>query len=130
MKVLTVRQPWASLIVQGHKDIENRSRRTHYRGPLLIQASASIAPEREWRGFLDALGFDVDVSKLPTGGLIGMCHLVDCVDDHHSEWFHGPFGYVLTKQRKLPFIKMRGQLSMFDPPRHVLRRLKQQTQSR
>ena len=40
MKVIVIRQPWAWLIVNGIKDIENRSWRTRYRGPLLIQASA------------------------------------------------------------------------------------------
>ena len=33
MKILSVRQPWAWLIVAGHKDIENRKWRTSYRGP-------------------------------------------------------------------------------------------------
>ena len=38
LKVLVVRQPWAWLIVNGYKDIENRSWRTRYRGALLIHA--------------------------------------------------------------------------------------------
>lgn len=36
MKVLSVRQPWADLIVSGPKDVENRARRSNYRGPLLF----------------------------------------------------------------------------------------------
>ena len=40
-KVIVVRQPWAWLIVNGYKDIENRSWHTNYQGMLLIQASAS-----------------------------------------------------------------------------------------
>jgi hypothetical protein len=54
MKVLVVRQPWAWLIVNGHKDIENRSWRTRYRGTLLIQASASLPSKgqmEEFRGY-------------------------------------------------------------------------------
>lgn len=39
MKVLTVKQPWAFLIVKGLKDVENRSWFTNYEGPLLIHAS-------------------------------------------------------------------------------------------
>jgi hypothetical protein len=39
MKILSVRQPWAALIVSGHKDIENRTWSTRYRGPVLIHAS-------------------------------------------------------------------------------------------
>ncbi|MGW0800331.1 hypothetical protein [Streptomyces sp. NPDC002692] len=35
---LTVRQPWAFAIAEGFKTVENRSRRTNYRGQLLIHA--------------------------------------------------------------------------------------------
>ena len=42
MKALSIRQPWAWLIVHGSKRVENRSRRTHYRGPVLIHASAGM----------------------------------------------------------------------------------------
>lgn len=40
IRALTVRQPWASDIVDGVKTIEVRSRHTHHRGPLVIHASA------------------------------------------------------------------------------------------
>jgi hypothetical protein len=36
MKVISIRQPWAELIVRGKKDIENRTWNTCYRGPLAI----------------------------------------------------------------------------------------------
>lgn len=41
MKVLSIRQPWAWLIVNGHKDVENRTWDSYYRGPLLIHASSA-----------------------------------------------------------------------------------------
>ncbi len=41
LPVLSIRQPYAWAVVHGIKDIENRSWRTHYRGPLLIHASAN-----------------------------------------------------------------------------------------
>ncbi len=41
LRVLSLRQPWAWLIVNGYKDIENRSWRTNHRGPLLIHASSN-----------------------------------------------------------------------------------------
>ncbi len=41
MKALTVRQPFASLIVDGYKTIENRTWKTDYKGPLAIHAAAS-----------------------------------------------------------------------------------------
>ncbi len=48
LPALSVHQPWAWLIVAGFKHIENRSRRTHYRGPVLIHAGLNrrlIRPE-------------------------------------------------------------------------------------
>jgi ASCH domain len=43
--VLTVRQPWAWAIIHGGKDVENRSWRTKYRGPLLIHAGSAFEPD-------------------------------------------------------------------------------------
>ena len=39
MKVLSIKQPWASAIVYGLKDVENRNWQTSYRGPILIHSS-------------------------------------------------------------------------------------------
>lgn len=39
MKMLSIRDPWATLIARGVKDVENRSWRTNHRGPVLIHAS-------------------------------------------------------------------------------------------
>jgi len=39
MKILSVRQPWATPIVGRIKDVENRTWRTNYRGPVLVHAS-------------------------------------------------------------------------------------------
>jgi hypothetical protein len=44
MRALSVKQPWAWSILQGGKPVENRSRATHHRGLLIIQASQSPAP--------------------------------------------------------------------------------------
>ena len=38
MKALTIKEPWASLIVQGFKKYEFRSWKTNYRGKILIHA--------------------------------------------------------------------------------------------
>src|SRR5581483_4965229 len=39
---LTIKQPWAFAITEGFKTVENRSRRTNYRGSLLIHAGRAI----------------------------------------------------------------------------------------
>lgn len=45
MKTISIKQPWASLIVEGVKDIENRTWRTKFRGRVLVHAGAK--PEKE-----------------------------------------------------------------------------------
>ena len=45
MKVLTIKQPWATLIMQGNKRFEFRSWQTKYRGELLIHAGKGIDKE-------------------------------------------------------------------------------------
>ena len=42
MKVLTIREPWASLIINGYKEYEFRSWKTNYRGKILIHTSSTI----------------------------------------------------------------------------------------
>lgn len=42
MRVLSIRQPWAWLIVSGYKDIENRTWYTPYRGEIAVHASGSF----------------------------------------------------------------------------------------
>ncbi len=42
MKALSIMQPWAWLIVNGHKDIENRNWPTRFRGPVYIHAGKKI----------------------------------------------------------------------------------------
>lgn len=44
MRVLTLTQPWATLVAIGAKKIETRSWNTRYRGPLLIHAAAGLGP--------------------------------------------------------------------------------------
>jgi hypothetical protein len=116
MKTITIRQPWAWLIVTGKKGIENRSWRTHYRGKLLIHAAAR---------FDDCSLEEVETKyrvKLPPrdemrlGGVVGICELVDCVTEHHSKWFIGPFGFVLKNARERPFKKINGALGLWNYP--------------
>jgi len=83
MKIISIRQPWAHLIVNGSKNIENRSWSTKYRGPVLIHASKTVN-----RRACAELG--LDSHELPTGGVVGIAELVNCVEDHSSRWFEGP----------------------------------------
>jgi len=89
-KVLTLTQPWATLIAIGAKQIETRSWSTPYRGPLAIHAAKGYPT---WaRGvrfdepFLSApwrAGIKPDM-PLPTGAIVAVCTLVDCVPTRQS----------------------------------------------
>ncbi len=125
MKVLSVQQPWATLIVTGIKDVENRVRRSHYRGPLLIHASQKVD---QWglEDVLNVLREDGDeegiavLSHAPTGSIVGQVDMVDCVSSHPSEWFDGPFGYVLENAVLFDQpIPMKGKLGIYDLPEEL-----------
>lgn len=116
MKAISIKQPWASLIVEGIKDIENRNWFTYYRGLLYIHAS---------KGF-DIQGANVLAMKYPQytaliekskelrGGIIGTVQLINCVRSHTSEWFQGKYGFVFQAPQTIKFHPMKGQLSLFD----------------
>ena len=42
MKVLTLKQPWATLVAEGIKKYEFRTWKTNYRGKILIHAGVGI----------------------------------------------------------------------------------------
>lgn len=42
MKILTIKQPWAGLILKGRKTIELRTWSTAYRGPVVIHAGRAF----------------------------------------------------------------------------------------
>lgn len=80
MKVISLLQPWATLVVLGQKKIETRSWNTKHRGPLLIHASAG-RDKAGWELYVDKL-FATDFPRwdsLPFGAIIGHANLVDTV---------------------------------------------------
>ena len=80
MKALTIKQPWASLIIEGYKKYEFRSWKTNYRGKILIHAGLSLEKDVQER-FKD---YNLDY-KL--GYIIGEAEIVDCilVDEKFNE---------------------------------------------
>lgn len=119
MKTLSVRQPWASLIVAGVKTIENRSRPTRYRGRVLIHAGRTIDHDgmATVNEAMAEVGSVPSVDEWPTGAIIGCATIVDCVTESVDEFFEGPFGYVLADavefDRPIP---ARGQLGLYETP--------------
>lgn len=114
--ILSIRQPWASLIVNGHKDIENRKWQTPYRGELYIHAGAKSSHGAKAIIEMEH-GIELPMLKtLPHGGLIGKANLVDIVRHSSSRWFEGPYGWVLRNARRIDFIPMKGQLRLWHLP--------------
>lgn len=125
-KVLSVRQPYASLLVKGIKDVENRSRRTNFRGTVLIHASAKehdiVSFLKEKSEFtvneiliLSAMGGVEDDNLFSC--IIGSVDIVDCVQNHPSEWAEkGQWHWVCANARKFkhPIRFVKGKLGIWD----------------
>ncbi len=118
-KALSIRQPWANAILFHGKPIENRPRRTNYRGRIAIHASLYDNWEYwKWskESIEQAAGHAVTVpypTDLLRGGIIGSVEIIDCVDNSDSPWFFGPYGYVLANPEPCEFIPVKGQLGFF-----------------
>ena len=114
MLTLSIQQPWAWAICHLGKDIENRSWPTKFRGRFLIHAGKRV----------DEYGYDYiydewlieapDAKVIGCGGIVGIATIVDCVTASNSSWFFGRYGFVLSDQRPLAFMPLRGQLGFFE----------------
>lgn len=72
MKALTIKEPWATLIIDGYKKYEFRSWKTNYRGKILIHAGMS-----EEKDMLEKFkDYNLNCSK---GMIIGEALLTDCI---------------------------------------------------
>lgn len=70
MKALTIKEPWASLIVQGFKKYEFRSWKTNYRGKVLIHAGLSKENIEKYKDY------NLDISS---GEIIGEACITECI---------------------------------------------------
>ncbi len=73
MKVLTLKQPWATLVSEGIKEYEFRSWKTNYRGKVLIHAGAGI-DKKEMERFKDLN------LKYPSKRIIAEVEIEDCLE--------------------------------------------------
>lgn len=84
MRILTVQQPWASLIAVGEKDVENRRWATAYRGPVAVHAGKAVDPAAKRDPVvLEAMSeHQLDFGDLPAGMIVAVADITDC---HQSE---------------------------------------------
>lgn len=125
-KVLTIRQPWAYAILHLGKDVENRSWRTHYRGPLLIHAAARPARNRReiLSEYMGRPPSERSLRDLPIGSIVGVVDLVDCIRNSKSKWADpGQWHWVLKRARSMEPVECTGRLGLWSPPTGVMKKL-------
>jgi|SRR3989344_9017081 len=117
MKALSLKQPWAELILQGRKKIEIRAWNTKFRGEFLIHASKNPdADAMEKFGFKD----------LPSGFIVGKAELVDVKKYNGKEGYQkdsklhlsssifGNYGFILKNAARIKPVPYKGKLNFFD----------------
>lgn len=121
MKALSIRQPWAWLIVHGWKDIENREWPTRFRGRCWVHASATMTRADYEACAIYVAGLELPkpvelplASELTRGGIVGAMEIVDCVTASESPWFCGTYGFVLRGGQPAAFRYVKGKLGFFE----------------
>jgi len=118
MKALSIRQPWAWLIIHKSKDIENRNWFSSFRGRFLVHAGKTMTRN----DYIAAQLFISEFSNiqlppmldLPRGGIVGEVEMYGCVQGSDSPWFCGIYGFVLRNPKEVPFQPMIGSLGFFE----------------
>lgn len=139
MRALTLTQPWAWLVVNGHKPVENRRWhlwRAMIGTEILVHASArmtrvdyedvvDLAAEIDPRIVLPAFG---DIER---GGIVGSVRFTGCLCPTGAQetffrpkdrpwWFRDQHGFTLEAARTVPFVACRGSLGFWEVPADIL----------
>jgi hypothetical protein len=123
LPALSIKQPWAWLVVNGFKPLENRNWHTSFRGEILVHTGQK-ADQVDL--FLIEQIEDLIRRRLPdrfeTGGIVGRGRITACVGESDSPWFTGDYGFLIRDARPLPFHPCPGKLGFFDAeyPDHLL----------
>lgn len=142
MKVLSVKQPWASLICAGIKDVENRTwKPKDVPGRILIHAGSTkvssnfFANNREeYESYITNeifYGNLAQLDTLPTGAIIGYVTVTGFEDDYTGSVWDGGLQNIKWKLEDAwlfdkPILNVKGKLNLFDfdldedklPPAH------------
>ena len=124
MKVITIKQPFATLIAEGYKEYEFRTWKTSYRGELYIHAGLGIDKEAMKR-------FEYLHLDYPQGVILAKCKMIDCVEidekmkkllkEKDEIVYRGAiqskkneYGFQLTEVEKIKEIPAKGKLSIWE----------------
>lgn len=143
MRVLTLWEPWATLMALGEKRIETRSWSTKYRGPLAIHAAKggmNVGQKEDWCGrqfFREALAGEV----MYPGYIVAVVRLFDCYPTEKilaeadlserelafGNYEPGRFGWATDLCFRLPApILHKGGQGLRILPAHVIEQIKAQ----
>lgn len=125
MRVISIKEPYASLIMHKYKQIETRSWKTNYRGEIYIHASKSAVTNELLNDEVKRLTSSITLNH---GHIICKAQLVDCIymDDkfvenikqHHQEYSCGRYevgryAWILTNIEPISPIKAKGKLNIW-----------------
>jgi len=122
MKAITIKQPWATLIVKGYKKYEFRTWKTKYRGKILIHAGKGV--DKKCLEKFKHLNLEY-----PAGCIIGEVEITDCIElneetenkiieenplvyGHHKR--REGYAWKLTNPKEIEKIEMNGQLGLWN----------------
>ena len=117
MKALSLKQPFAELILNGRKTIELRKWNTKFRGKFLIHSSKK--PDEK---SMEKFGFE----ELPLGFILGEAELVNVKKYNNKDEFEndkdkhlasedwGVYGFILKNVRRIHPVQAKGKLGFWD----------------
>ena len=117
MKTLSLKQPFAELILQGKKKIELRKWNTKFRGRFLIHAS-KIPDKENMKKF--------NFNNLPLGFIVGEAELIDVKKYESEKEFYkdknlhladsswGKYGFLLKNAKRIKPISAKGKLNFWE----------------
>jgi len=123
VRVLSIRQPWAELILSGTKDTENRTWATQWRGRLVVHAGRRF----DTSGALVVAGLGITVPRPAPTGYLGVADLVDVhpARGQCCEWGEaGGYHWRVVRPRRFEYpIPGPGRLGLHRPPEPVAAQL-------
>ena len=118
MKALSLKQPWAELILLGKKTIELRKWKTNFRGKFFIHASKNFD-----KSMLESYG----LNNLVTGAIVGEVELIGVKIYNNEEEFlkdsnkhlakefkYGKYGFILRNMKRIKPVPYKGKLNFFE----------------
>lgn len=125
MKVITIKQPWATLIAKGYKKYEFRTWKTKYRGDILIHAGKGVDKKAMKK-------FEHLNLQYPSGCILAKAKITDCISVDtkfreflkennslvyssiikHIEW--DGYGFKIDDVKEIKHIYVNGKLSLWE----------------